>query len=494
MIAVRSIAEAAAYCHHHRWSRVASRAGPEGSFEWDCVRETEVSTLQFGLVPEGVAPSAIDGAALVGVGTELLSSVPASPLGFVQGEVTRAIGDLELAVWALSAARSFGESVEVAGARALAEARTALWREGLVAAPLSRAFVAIPTPAHGFLPPAPLAEWLSRAVPFGVEEVPADLLVVARGGDGRFLVRHEAHTLAWLRVEADRVVDIQVLQERTAFAAFLTWGFTLLDGQKAALRTAAAPGEPVEAFLKAGLPNGRARAILGLRGPTEEVRFYEIELPEPRYRGALLVVRLGADESVLGFRLVEGLDGYEMMGMADAAAPHLSGPAGERPVAGAVQELSNAMQTIATHVQPLLEALVDPARTHDAVAAVRPRVGDAARAFVGDPARIAAIEHAYQSLWAKDPPRVRANAPAVSLKMHVAPAGMLAADSAAQQPWPVPYSRIAAELEPSRTWVAWSYLPTSGARGTDFDGLVWLGDRWVWFPAPWRVLPRVGAQ
>lgn len=156
--------------------------------------------------------------------------------------------------------------------------------------------------------------------------------------------------------------------------------------------------------------------------------------------------------------------------------------------------LNESMRTIAAQVQPLLEALVDPARTDDAIGVVRPRVGDAARAFAGDPARIAAIEHAYLSLWAKDPPRVRANAPAVTLKLHVAPAGMLSADSAAPQAWPVPYSRVAAELEPSRVWVAWSYLPTSGARGTDFDGLVWLDDRWVWFPAPWRVLPRVGAQ
>ncbi|GDX83547.1 hypothetical protein LBMAG42_53580 [Deltaproteobacteria bacterium] len=494
MIAVRSLAEAAAYCHHHRWSRVASRAGPEGGFEWDCVREAEVGTLRFTLVSDGLATPALDAGALVGVGTELLASVPVSPLGFVSGEIARAIGDLELALWALKQAQAGGEGAEVADASAVAAERLSAWRVAVPGAPSSRPLAAIPTPAHGFLPPPPLAEWLARSIPFAVEDVPADLRVVARGGDGRFLVRHEAHTMAWLRVEGDQVGDIQVLQDRAALAAFLAWGFTLLDGQKAALRRAAAPGEPVEAFLKAGLAHGRARAILGLRGASEETRFYEIELREPRFRGALLVVRVGANEEVLGFRVVEGVDGYEMMGMADATAPHLPGPAGERPIIAAANAVNEAMRTIAAQVQPLLEALVDPARTKEAILAVRPRVGDAARVFAGDAARIAAIEHAYQSLWAKDPPRVRANAPAVTLKLHVAPAGMLGPDSAAPQAWPVPYSRIAAELEPSRTWVAWSYLPTGGGRGTDFDGLVWLDDRWVWFPAPWRVLPRVGAQ
>jgi hypothetical protein len=57
--------------------------------------------------------------------------------------------------------------------------------------------------------------------------------------------------------------------------------------------------------------------------------------------------------------------------------------------------------------------------------------------------------------------------------------------------WEFPggYRAIAGFLEPSRIWLCWQYHPPGGA-GISYDGLVWQGERWVWFPKPWRMVER----
>ena len=503
MLTVGSIEEAEVYAWLGRWA-VLSRSRVGGQLTFQCVRNGEPSTLEFELQNGEVgadvalrASSLISAGGFAQAGAELVARVPRSPLGFVREEVARCVAECELAAWALRASLAATEGAEVRGALEAVLGRLAVWRVALAAAPQSRSLADLPLPPHGFMPPEPIGRWLARAAPFPVTEVPPDLRVVARAGDGRFLVRHAAHTLAWLRVDRPagaseaEVRDIQALTGRAALGALLEWGFDLLELQAAAL--VGPPGEPLAALAARLAAGGRARDILEWRTEGERVRLVEIEVQEPRYRGSLLVVRLDDAENVLGTRLVGGIAGYEMMGLADATAPHLPGPAGERPPATVQAELAEKMKEIAAAVQPLLEALVHPAQGAEALEAVRPRPGDAALVFTGDPARIATIEEAYARLWSSDPPRVRAGSAAVSLRIHVAPAGMLGPDSGAPMDWPVPYLRIAGELVPSRTWVAWSYLPVGGGRGNDYDGLVWLGDRWVWFPAPWRVLPRIAA-
>ena len=241
------------------------------------------------------------------------------------------------------------------------------------------------------------------------------------------------------------------------------------------------------------LGDGRHRAIVELRGGGDRVRFVEIETREPRFRGALVAARLDESERVLGVRIVEGLDGYEMMGLLDATAPHLPGPAGEPPIAVSTAHLGEALEVIGAAVRPILEALVDPARAAATTATLTPRPGDAARVFQGTDAELAAIEARYTELWAKDPPRVRAPAAAVTLRIIVATAGMLLPDAPMAKTFPPRWASVAERLRPERAWVAWAYEPVGGGRSTDYDGLVWIDDRWAWFPAPWRVLePRDG--
>lgn len=486
MIVVRSMAEAAVYAHLTGHAVISRRSPRPTAHVWQCMWRDEARELIF-VEQASTAPSRlIDAAGFAQVAGELATTVPATPLGFVRGEAKRCIADLLLASYAFGEALRSGETSALREARASVDARRSVWVERLATLPESRSLANLSLPPHGFVPSAEVAAWFARPVPFPINEIPAEMNVVTRAADGRFLTRHEDHALAWIRVSPERnVVEMQLLTGRDALAALLAQGFSLLEVQKARLRATGEPGEKLADMLQNGLGDGKNRAILELRDGGDRVRFIEIETRDPRFRGALLVVRLDESERLLGFRVVEGLDGYEMMGLLDATAPHLPGPEGEAPVAEAVANLEAAHQAIAANVRPILEALLDAGRTREVVASLRPRPGDAARVFLGDTEAIAAR---YAELWDRDPPRIRASAPEVSLRITVATAGSVQSGGPMQAAWPQPYHTVSNRLVASRTWVAWSYEPTNGRRGTDYDGLVWVDDHWAWFPSPHRVL------
>ena len=489
VIVVRSEAEAAVYCHLTGHAVIARRSPRAQAHVWDCMWRDEARQLVFVEVPGEEMSRLVDRDGFAQVGAELLGTVPASPLGFVRGEARRCIGDLLLAGYALGEALRWGEDKVLSTALGRADERRSTWVAALSSLPETRPLAGVPVPAHGFLPPPALAGWLAQRLPVSIEEIPEELTVVTRAEDGRFLARHPSHTLAWLTVsEAREVTAVQPLTGAAALAAIIEHGFSFLEVQKSRMRACGLAGDPLTQLVEEGLGEGRSRAILELRGGGDRVRFLELESRDPRYRGALLVARLDEDERVLGFRLVEGLDGYEMMGLLDATAPHLPGPAGEPPMAVSAGNLDAALTEIGASVRPLLEAMVDPARAAQAIADLAPRAGDAAGAFLGTAEELAAIEARYASLWSADPPRVRAPSAQVQLQIRVATGGMLHPDAATGHPFPAAWAGIAPRLRPERAWIAWSYQPVSGGRSNDYDGLVWLGDRWVWFPSPWRVL------
>ncbi len=489
MIVVRSLAEAAVYCQLTGHAVLARRSPRPGAHVWDCTWRDEPRELVFVEQPSDGVSRLVDRDGFAQVGAELLSSVPATPLGFIRGEAKRCVGDLLLAAYALGEALRFGADATLQAARERADERRSAWIAALPSCPEARPRGEIPVPLHGFEPTPEVAAWFRRPVPFPIEEIPEEFGVVTRGTDGRFLARHPAHALAWLTVDESRqVTRIQPLTQRAALDAIIDEGFALLEVQRARLRACGQSGDPLESFLGDGLGDGRHRVILDFRGGGDRVRFVEVETRDPRFRGALLAIRLDDADRVLGFRVVEGLDGYEMMGVLDATAPHLPGPQGEPPLAQSSAKLENALQAIGVGVQPLLEALVDPARAAEAIEGLRPRPGDAGRVFLGTDAELAAIDAGYAELWRRDPPRVRAPAAAVTIQILVATGGMLLPDAPMAKTFPPRWARIAERLRPERAWVAWAYLPVGGGRGTDYDGLAWVDDRWVWFPAPYRVL------
>lgn len=138
----------------------------------------------------------------------------------------------------------------------------------------------------------------------------------------------------------------------------------------------------------------------------------------------------------------------------------------------------------------LITALVDDARAVLArfiadpahvVTTLRPKPDDYARVFVAHVVPIARA--AYETMWLAPELPVIADASA-TLDVSVA----YASDLDQSPAFPGGYSTIARLLQPDIAWACWRCVRPGEVRGTIFDGLVRVTDRWAWFPKPYRVL------
>ena len=154
-----------------------------------------------------------------------------------------------------------------------------------------------------------------------------------------------------------------------------------------------------------------------------------------------------------------------------------------RAEAVASAETLRLSATMADLARPLLETLAQAPEVF--LATVRPRPGDAVRAFVPEVAEAAA--QAYDALWRDlQPPRPEAGQ--TELRIIAAPAGLLASDNAFSAGFPTGYRAIAELLQPHRIWLRWQHVRPGAPDGLALDGLVWLDDHWTWFPRPHRAL------
>ena len=496
MIEVRNFAEAAAYAWLAGHAVIEKRRPRPGVEVWDCAWRDQLRELVFVENPAAAPP--LSPSQFEQVGREVLATLPDGPQAFVRGEGKRVFEDALLAGACLVAAGAELPGNPLAPLLAQAIARRSAMVRALSALPDALPVDAIPLPPHGFVAGPAESAWLATAAPFPVEDLPDPWHVVARGPDGRFLLRHPDHALAWATVaqaaEGRRIVALAPLSGRPALAALLAHGFRLEEVQKARLRAvaragAADPDDPrspvvlprIEDVLRLGLGEGRARAILELRHPAHRMRLVEVETRDPRFKAALVAFFLDASDAVLGLRIIEGVDGYEMMRLADVLAPALPGADGSAPEAEQIENANAEIERIAAEVKPVIAAML---ASQDGSDAVRPRPGDAGRGVVS--ADAAAVERTDAALWRTDPPRIRLRASEVSLVIRVCPAGFLGTDNPLARGFPDGYARIAYRLDPKVTWVCWE-VKTPG-HSQSFDGLAWVGDRWSWFPSPYKVL------
>lgn len=145
-----------------------------------------------------------------------------------------------------------------------------------------------------------------------------------------------------------------------------------------------------------------------------------------------------------------------------------------------------AIDILAEQLRPFLMGLLRGNATQ--IESLRPRPGDAAKAFA--PEFATAAGDVYAALWAS-PPRITSMPSDSSLQLNIAPAGMLAEDNELSWRFPGGYRAIAPLLDPHRVWVAWKYIPRGKDAGMAYDGLVWLDDHWAWYPKPYRALAHL---
>jgi hypothetical protein len=164
--------------------------------------------------------------------------------------------------------------------------------------------------------------------------------------------------------------------------------------------------------------------------------------------------------------------------------PHGIDVAEERDVVPRAEALA-AIELLREQLAPLLHAL---AHDHDGslAASLQPTPADFALAFV--PQAVERARAAYAAPAVKGVARVGSVQAGSVLQVALAPAGMFADDNMLSRQFPAGYQGIADLLVPERVWARWKYLRRGETSGMAYDGLVWLNERWVWFPKPYRVL------
>jgi hypothetical protein len=139
-------------------------------------------------------------------------------------------------------------------------------------------------------------------------------------------------------------------------------------------------------------------------------------------------------------------------------------------------------------IQRAAEALVAPlakASPEQIVAALRPRDADYAAVFVGDAA--ARAQAGFAALW-NNPPRGLGQPGQTEVHAFATQAESFASENEHSREFPGGYRKVAGQLKPDVVWLRFKLVAPGESTGMAYDGLVYLGDHWAWFPKPWHVL------
>ena len=144
--------------------------------------------------------------------------------------------------------------------------------------------------------------------------------------------------------------------------------------------------------------------------------------------------------------------------------------------------------SIRARAQALLQGVADdPSRERVLSLAEewRPAPPDFAAAF-SDGASEA--EASYAGVWTETPLPL----PGPGQTGLIVTAGtpeMLLASPVLRSAFPGSYAEVLPRMVPGHIWIRWKFVRPGATSGMAYDGLVWLGDRFRWFPKPWRLFP-----
>jgi len=147
-------------------------------------------------------------------------------------------------------------------------------------------------------------------------------------------------------------------------------------------------------------------------------------------------------------------------------------------VAEAQQASLIGLHSIALSAIPVIERLHDPAFTRG----LRPDREACAGLFDAELAE--SIARAAAGLFESGP---TLSAPATQPEVTASAAGLLRWPNPLSRAFPQGYRNIAGWMAPQRVWLTWAARSATGGT-TRYDGLAWLGERWVWLPKPYRIV------
>lgn len=283
------------------------------------------------------------------------------------------------------------------------------------------------------------------------------------------------------QVEGDTAVSIRLLEGPDALAAQLEHAFKLPSSVRRALGRGLGSGTsgPTDVARALG-PHDVLTPLFGVVTGDQEVRFLRLETRGVVHRTVVLCLILTGG-LISGFRVLEGRAALEQLVLIAEAGHLFDGPQSERTAGWAAAQAS--VDAIAEALSPLLWKI---RRGEVDIQILRPRPGDLGRVFQG--VDLDRVQQTWDGLWDADPPRIAAGAEQTELAIRVSTGGALASGHGLSEGFSEHYQTIGAHLVPERTWVAWSFRRPGEERGRRYEGLVWVGDRWVWLPKAWRVL------
>ena len=137
------------------------------------------------------------------------------------------------------------------------------------------------------------------------------------------------------------------------------------------------------------------------------------------------------------------------------------------------------LRLLAEAAEPLIRQLDDPRLTP----ALQPTPAELAQLF--DPNLAQALVPALNEFY-RQPPLASPGDGYPLLRITTANAGLLRWPNELSEKFPNGYRNIAGWMNPRHIWCAWRWHNDAG-NGVQYDGLVWLEQRWIWLPKVFRL-------
>lgn len=135
----------------------------------------------------------------------------------------------------------------------------------------------------------------------------------------------------------------------------------------------------------------------------------------------------------------------------------------------------------------LIEDMMRPAADLKAISKkLQPTTADYKAVLVGDAATKA--EAAYKKDWEAGRIVIAWKAEQSDLKLFSAKVEEIAAGQGDGEDFPAGYKKVTAQFKPGTTIYAWKFVRPGEKLGTEYDGLIWVNNHWVWIPKPWKAL------
>ncbi len=146
--------------------------------------------------------------------------------------------------------------------------------------------------------------------------------------------------------------------------------------------------------------------------------------------------------------------------------------------------ISNVKE-IEAAAKDLLRKFMQPDVDPELAELLRPEPEDFRAVFVES--AVEQARAAYDSVWLESP-MPKPNPGQTQIRIWAVPASLLTDDNELSRRFPNGYRGIAHLLVPQRIWLSWKFLAPGERTGMAYDGMVWRGDRFAWFPKPYRFL------